>query len=64
MNDKIISWYRKWKEEEKNIFDKFIYLWFSFNWYYYEFISDDNWLKKDYKIFLNWKSDSENQQIK
>jgi hypothetical protein len=61
--DKIISWYSKWVNE-KIFFAKYIYLWISFNWFYYENIFDSNWYKNEYKIFLNWKNDSELNQIK
>ncbi|MDD2745571.1 MAG: HEPN domain-containing protein [Candidatus Gracilibacteria bacterium] len=63
VENRIISWYKK-GEQEKDAFDRYIYFWIAFNGYYYAYRLDTNSkLKNDYKIFLDGKSDSENQQI-
>lgn len=48
----IFKWFDRWREEKSDYFDKFIYLWISFNSFYNTLTTNNKWLTEDYTKFL------------
>lgn len=48
----IKKWFQKWETENKDNYDKFIYLWISFNAYYSKLCILEFWKEHKYKKFL------------